>query len=490
MDQTRGWFYTLHVISTLIFDSIAYKNVISNGLILDKEGQKMSKRLGNAIDPFETLNTYGADSTRWYLMYNSNPWDNLKYNEEGLSEVNRKFFGTLHNVYSFFSLYANIDGFNYSEKKIDLKDRTEIDKWIISELNSLITFVDEKYNNYDPTPAARGISDFVQEKLSNWYVRLSRRRFWKGEYNHDKISAYQTLFECILDVAKLSCPISPFYSDFLYKCLTENTNYEKLESIHLSSFPLITDSHIDVNLEKRINKIRNICSLALSIRKKEGIKVRQPLTKIIIPVRSKNEMNEIDNARGQILSEINVKNIEYLDNANSLLIKELKPNFKTLGPRFGSKLNKIVAEINQLDPEKFDDSESVEIIVDNNKLILSKNDIEVNYKDIEGLSVASGNGVTVAINLELNDELIHEGIARELISRIQNIRKSSGFNVTDKIEVKIKKHPKLNAPINNNLNYILGEILATKLYFSEDFDNKDETIEFDGIKTIINLRKV
>ena len=490
VDQTRGWFYTLHVISTLIFDSIAYKNVISNGLILDKEGQKMSKRLGNAIDPFETLNTYGADSTRWYLIYNSNPWDNLKYNEEGLSEVNRKFFGTLHNVYSFFSLYANIDGFNYSEKKIDLKDRTEIDKWIISELNSLITFVDEKYNNYDPTPAARGISDFVQEKLSNWYVRLSRRRFWKGEYNHDKISAYQTLFECILDVAKLSCPISPFYSDFLYKCLTENTNYEKLESIHLSSFPLITDSHIDVNLEKRINKIRNICSLALSIRKKEGIKVRQPLTKIIIPVRSKNEMNEIDNARGQILSEINVKNIEYLDNANSLLIKELKPNFKTLGPRFGSKLNKIVAEINQLDPEKFDDSESVEIIVDNNKLILSKNDIEVNYKDIEGLSVASGNGVTVAINLELNDELIHEGIARELISRIQNIRKSSGFNVTDKIEVKIKNHPKLNAPINNNLNYILGEILATKLYFSDDFDNKDETIEFDGIKTIINLRKV
>ena len=490
VDQTRGWFYTLHVISTLIFDSIAYKNVISNGLILDKEGQKMSKRLGNAIDPFETLNTYGADSTRWYLMYNSNPWDNLKYNEEGLSEVNRKFFGTLHNVYSFFSLYANIDGFNYSEKKIDLKDRTEIDKWIISELNSLITFVDEKYNNYDPTPAARGISDFVQEKLSNWYVRLSRRRFWKGEYNHDKISAYQTLFECILDVAKLSCPISPFYSDFLYKCLTENTNYEKLESIHLSSFPLITDSHIDVNLEKRINKIRNICSLALSIRKKEGIKVRQPLTKIIIPVRSKNEMNEIDNARGQILSEINVKNIEYLDNANSLLIKELKPNFKTLGPRFGSKLNKIVAEINQLDPDKFDDSEGVEIIVDNNKLILSKNDIEVNYKDIEGLSVASGNGVTVAVNLELNDELIHEGIARELISRIQNIRKSSGFNVTDKIEVKIKNHPKLNAPINNNLNYILGEILATKLYFSDDFDNKDETIEFDGIKTIINLRKI
>ena len=490
VDQTRGWFYTLHVISTLIFDSIAYKNVISNGLILDKEGQKMSKRLGNAIDPFETLNTYGADSTRWYLMYNSNPWDNLKFNEKGLSEVHRKFFGTLHNVYSFFSLYANIDGFNYSEKKIDLKDRAEIDKWIISELNSLITFVDEKYNNYDPTPAARGISDFVQEKLSNWYVRLSRRRFWKGEYNHDKISAYQTLFECILDVAKLSCPISPFYSDFLYKCLTENTNYEKLESIHLSSFPSKTDSHIDVNLEKRINKIRNICSLALSIRKKEGIKVRQPLTKIIIPVRSKNEMNEIDNARGQILSEINVKNIEYLDNANSLLIKELKPNFKTLGPRFGNKLNKIVAEINQLDPEKVNDSEDVEIIVDNNKLILSKNDIEVNYKDIEGLSVASGNGVTVAINLELNDELIDEGIARELISRIQKIRKSSGFDVTDKIEVKIKNHPKLNAPINNNLNYILSEILATKLYFSDDFDNKDETVEFDGIKTIINLRKV
>jgi len=490
VDQTRGWFYTLHVISTLIFDSISYKNVISNGLVLDKEGQKMSKRLGNTIDPFETLKTYGADSTRWYLIYNSNPWDNLKFNEEGLAEVNRKFFGTLHNVYSFFSLYANIDGFNYSEKKIQVKNRAEIDKWIISELNSLIAFVDDKYNKYDPTPAARAISDFVQEKLSNWYVRLSRRRFWKGEYNQDKISAYQTLFECILNVAKLSCPISPFYSDFLYKCLTESTKYERLESIHLSSFPEKIDSNIDRNLEDRINKIRNICSLALSIRKKEGIKVRQPLTKIFIPIRSKKEMTEIDNDREQILSEINVKNIEYLDNANSLLVKELKPNFKTLGPRFGNKLNKVVTEIGLVNAEKFNENKDLEIIVDEEKIILSKDDIEVHYKDIEGLSVASGNGVTVAVDLELNDKLIDEGIARELISRIQNIRKASGFEVTDKIEVKIKKDAKLVSPIKNNLNYILSEILATKLYFSDDFDKNDETIEFDGIKTVINLRKI
>ena len=490
VDQTRGWFYTLHVISTLIFESIAYKNVISNGLVLDKEGQKMSKRLGNTIDPLKTLNTYGADSTRWYLMYNSNPWDNLKFNEEGLSEVNRKFFGTLHNVYSFFSLYANIDGFNYSEKKIEIRDRPEIDKWIISELNSLIRLVDEKYNTYDPTPAARAISDFVQEKLSNWYVRLSRRRFWKGEYNDDKISAYQTLFECILDVAKLSCPISPFYSDFLYKCLTESTKHESFESIHLSSFPTIIDSNIDSNLEARINKIRNICSLALSIRKKEGVKVRQPLNKIFIPIRSKNEMSEIDNAKEQILSEINVKNIEYLDSANALLIKELKPNFKSLGPKFGNKLNKIVAEINILDPEKYNENNGLEISIDKEKIILSKDDIEIHYKDIDGLSVASGNGITVAIDLELSDKLIEEGIARELISRIQNIRKSSGFDVTDKIEVKIKNHPKLLSPINNNKNYILSEILGTKLYFSDDFDKNDETVEFDEIKTIINLRKV
>ena len=490
VDQTRGWFYTLHVISTLIFESIAYKNVISNGLVLDKEGQKMSKRLGNTIDPLKTLNTYGADSTRWYLMYNSNPWDNLKFNEEGLSEVNRKFFGTLHNVYSFFSLYANIDGFNYSEKKIEIRNRPEIDKWIISELNSLIRLVDEKYNTYDPTPAARAISDFVQEKLSNWYVRLSRRRFWKGEYNDDKISAYQTLFECILDVAKLSCPISPFYSDFLYKCLTESTKHESFESIHLSSFPTIINSNIDSNLEARINKIRDICSLALSIRKKEGVKVRQPLNKIFIPIRSKNEMSEIDNAKEQILSEINVKNIEYLDSANSLLVKELKPNFKSLGPKFGNKLNKVVAEINKLDPEKYNKNTGLEISIDKEKIILSKDDIEIHYKDIDGLSVASGNGITVAIDLELSDKLIEEGIARELISRIQNIRKRSGFDVTDKIEVKIKNHPKLNAPINNNLNYILSEILGTKLYFSDDFDKNDETVEFDEIKTIINLRKV
>ena len=490
VDQTRGWFYTLHVISTLIFDSIAYKNVISNGLVLDKEGQKMSKRLGNTIDPFKTLNTYGADSTRWYLMYNSNPWDNLKFNEDGLAEVNRKFFGTLHNIYSFFSLYANIDGFNYSEKKIEIKDRAEIDKWIISELNSLIKLVDEKYNTYDPTPAARAISDFVQEKLSNWYVRLSRRRFWKGEYNHDKISAYQTLFECVLDVAKLICPISPFYSDFLYKCLTENTKYEEIDSIHLSSFPITIDSNIDKQLEDRINKIRNICSLALSIRKKEGIKVRQPLAKIFIPTRNQNEMSEIDNAREQILSEINVKNIEYLDSANSLLVKELKPNFKSLGPRFGNKLNKIIEEIKLINPEIYIEGDDIDIIIDKEKITLAQDDIEIHYKDIEGLSVASGNGVTVAIDLELTEKLIDEGIARELISRIQNIRKSSGFDVTDKIEVKIKNHPKLLSAINNNKKYILSEILGTKLYFSDDFGKNDEIVEFEGIKTIINLTKV
>ncbi len=492
VDQTRGWFYTLHAISTLIFDSISYKNVVSNGLVLDKNGQKMSKRLGNAIDPFTMLDNYGADAVRWYMISNSNPWDNLKFDENGVAEINRKFFGTLHNIYSFFSLYANIDGFTYSEEDLDIYKRSEIDRWIISELNSLIQKVDEYMDNYDLTPATREISYFVQEKLSNWYVRLSRRRFWKGEYNKDKISAYQTLYECLCKISKLISPIAPFYSDYIFQCLNIITAKEKSESVHLSKFPASLTNLIDKNLENKTNTIRNICSLALSIRKKEKIKVRQPLKKIIVPVKNESDRIDIEAAKSQILSEINVKAIEFLDDQNSLLIKELKPNFKMLGPKHGEKINKVAIKIKSLTKEEIKELEeqgTLDIIIENSKISISLDDIEVNYKDIEGVSVASNGKETIALDLSLNDDLIKEGIAREIVNRVQNIRKSKGLEVTDKIEINIKSSDKLNDALNSNLDYIMGETLAIKLYFSENLKDGD-IIEFDNIKTTITINKV
>ena len=493
VDQTRGWFYTLHAISTLVFDSISYKNVVSNGLVLDKNGQKMSKRLGNAVDPFKMIEEYGADSVRWYMISNSNPWDNLKFDQDGVAEVKRKFFGTLHNVYSFFSLYANIDNFSYKEDVVAFEERSELDQWIISELNSLIKRVDNYYNDYELTPASREISDFVQEKLSNWYVRLSRRRFWKGEYNNDKISAYQTLYECLSSLSKLISPIAPFYSEYIYQCINTVTMKEHYESVHLSEFPASNEGLIKVELEKKINQVRNICSLALSIRKKEKLKVRQPLNKIIVPVKNKNERNDIENAKAQILSEINVKSIEFLDSKDSLLIKELKPNFKILGPRYGSIINDVSNMIKGFSQEQIEDLErdgKVNFMIKDTNVTIDLGDVEINYKDIEGLSVASGDGTTIALDLKLDENLINEGIARELVNRIQNIRKSKGLEVTDKIEINIKKLEKLENAIKSNLDYIKGETLANKLYFSENFDDEGETLEFDDIKTVITINKV
>ena len=493
VDQTRGWFYTLHAISTLMFDSISYKNVVSNGLVLDKNGQKMSKRLGNAVDPFKMINEYGADAVRWYMISNSNPWDNLKFDQEGVAEVKRKFFGTFHNVYSFFSLYANIDNFSYQEDKIAFEKRSELDQWILSELNSLIQRVDNYYNEYDLTPASREISDFVQEKLSNWYVRLSRRRFWKGEYNNDKISAYQTLYECLSSISKLISPIAPFYSEYIYQCINSVTKKENFESVHLSEFPSSDEDLIKLELEKKINQVRNICSLALSIRKKEKLKVRQPLNKIIIPVKDKNERNDIENAKVQILSEINVKSIEFLNSKDSLLIKELKPNFKLLGPRYGSIINDISNTIKGFSQEQIEDLErdgKANFMIKDTNVTINLGDVEINYKDIEGLSVASGDGTTIALDLKLDENLINEGIARELVNRIQNIRKSKDLEVTDKIEINIKKSEKLENAIKSNLDYIKGETLANKLYFSENFDNQGETLEFDDIKTVITINKI
>ena len=492
VDQTRGWFYTLHAISSLVFNSISYKNVVSNGLVLDKNGQKMSKRLGNAVDPFDMIDKYSADAVRWYMISNSNPWDNLKFDEEGVAEVKRKFFGTLENIYSFFSLYANIDGFEYKEDYIDIKKRPELDRWIISELNSLIRQVDSDLENYDLTPATRNINDFVQEKLSNWYVRLSRRRFWKGEYNEDKISAYQTLYECLVKISKLISPIAPFYSEHIFQSLNMVSKREDIDSVHLSTFPNSIPELIDNKLENKINQIRNICSLALSIRKKEKIKVRQPLNKIIIPTKNNDERNEIENAKSQILSEINVKSIEFLDNKDSLLVKELKPNFKLLGPRYGKVINAVAQEIKKLSNKEIERLESeghLALVIEGKEVLISTDDVEINYKDIEGLSVASDGKQTIALDLNLDKKLIEEGITREIVNRIQNIRKNQGFDVTDKIEINLKKTPKLEQALKSNLEYIKGETLAIKLYFSENLD-EGEIIEFDNIKTAITINKV
>jgi len=492
VDQTRGWFYTLHAIGTLVFDQVAYKNVVSNGLVLDKNGQKMSKRLGNAADPFETLDKYGPDATRWYMISNANPWDNLKFDLEGIEEVQRKFFGTLYNTYSFFSLYSNIDGFQYKETTVPLSNRTELDRWILSELNSIITIVDEAYADYEPTKAARAISDFVQEKLSNWYVRLNRRRFWKGSYGPDKIAAYQTLFECLLTIAKLAAPIAPFYSDRLYKDLVANTDYEKYSSVHVSDFPKSEPDFIDTDLEARINKARLIVSLGLSLRKKEQIKVRQPLQKLMIPVKNEAERLQLTSIANQIKTEINVKEIELLDDASAILVKEIKPNFKNLGPRFGKEMRFVADAIKNLNDAQISTLEKqgqLEVIVNEKNIILGDSDVEISTKDIEGWLIASGNGTTVALDSSLNQVLIEEGIARELVNRIQNLRKDAGLEVTDKIAVQIQQHEELEKAVSNNKGYIMEETLSDQLEFVASL-TEGNPLSFDQIETQITLRKL
>ncbi|MDB4620716.1 isoleucine--tRNA ligase [Flavobacteriaceae bacterium] len=491
VDQTRGWFYTLHAIGTLVFDSVAYKNVVSNGLVLDKKGQKMSKRLGNAADPFETLKTYGADATRWYMISNANPWDNLKFDLDGIAEVSRKFFGTLQNTYAFFSLYANIDKFTFKEDSIPVLQRTEMDQWILSELNKLIATVDEAYNDYEPTKATRAISEFVQEILSNWYVRLSRRRFWKGEYQEDKISAYQTLFECLLTVSKLMAPVAPFYADRLYLDLCNATGYEKEQSVHLADFPKAQSEHRNPVMEERMEKARTIASLALSLRKKEQIKVRQPLQKVMIPVRNSCEKEAIKAVEELILSEINVKELELLDDASDILVKEIKPNFKTLGPRFGKNMRFVVAEIQKLDENQLkalESEQTIEILVEGEKVTLSNTDLDIQSKDIEGWLVANNNGITVALDIQLNEELIEEGIARELINRIQNLRKDAGFEVTDKIILYLTPHKALNDALKNNLQYIKTETLTEEIHIQDELEN-GVLVEFDNVKTSILIKQ-
>lgn len=491
VDQTRGWFYTLHAIATMVFDSIAYKNVVSNGLVLDKEGKKMSKRLGNAVDPFDVLPEHGPDATRWYMISNANPWDNLKFDIEGVVEVKRKFFGTLYNTYSFMALYANIDKFDYSEADIPLKERPEIDQWILSELHTLIKNVDEAYEDYEATRAARMISDYVQENLSNWYVRLSRRRFWKGDYQQDKISAYQTLYTCLSTVAKLSAPIAPFFMDQLYKDLDATTQKEGFESVHLADFPVFDTKMVNKDLERKMQLAQKISSLVLSIRQKEKIKVRQPLQKIMIPVLDDEQRSDIEAVANLVKTEVNVKEIQLLDDASGILVKQIKPNFKVLGPKFGKDMKAIAAEVAKLgqeDIQKIEREGELLLQLENKTVNLQLTDVEISSQDIEGWLVASSGSLTVALDVTIDDILRKEGIARELVNRIQNLRKESGFEVTDKIDIKILKDGFVENAVSSNEDYIKTETLTAELNFEEKLE-EGIAIAFDEVNTKLFIQK-
>ncbi|NIJ44131.1 isoleucyl-tRNA synthetase [Wenyingzhuangia heitensis] len=492
VDQTRGWFYTLHAISTMVFDNVAYKNVVSNGLVLDKHGKKMSKRLGNGINPFETMDQYGPDATRWYMISNANPWDNLKFDLDGIDEVRRKFFGTLYNTYSFFTLYANIDGFKYAEADIKLEDRPEIDRWILSELNTLILKVDKFYNEYEATKATREIQNFVTENLSNWFVRLSRRRFWKGDYGTDKISAYQTLYTCMLTVAKLGAPVAPFFMDNLYKDLTKATQTETFESVHLAEFSKADKTAIDSDLERKMQKAQQISSMVLSLRKKEMIKVRQPLQKIMIPVLDNQQREDIEAVKNLILSEVNIKDIELLDDASGVLVKNIKPNFKVLGPRFGKNMRLVGTEIQKFTQEdiaKLEREGKITVKIEENLVDLTLNEVEISSQDIEGWLVINQGGLTVALDVTISDELRNEGVARELVNRIQNLRKDSGLEVTDKIKLSITHNETLQKAVDSNKEYIKSETLTNELEFVTELKDGLE-IEFDDIKSKIFIHKI
>ena len=492
VDQTRGWFYTLHTIATLVFDSVAYKNVVSNGLVLDKSGQKMSKRLGNAADPFETLEKYSPDATRWYMISNANPWDNLKFDLEGIEEVRRKFFGTLYNTYSFFVLYANIDGFTYAEDEIAVAERPEIDQWILSELHSLVQKTTDYFDSYEPTRACRAIAHFVTEDLSNWYVRLCRRRFWKGSYEADKIAAYQTLYECLLSVSKMMAPVAPFYADRLYQDLNGITKKEIVSSVHLAYYPKVNTPYIDSELEQKMQRAQKITSLVLSLRKREKIKVRQPLQRIMIPVLDATERKQVEAVSALIVAEVNVKTVEFLDDTASILVKEVKPNFKTLGPRFGKDMKKVAQAIQVLDANQVQSLEqkgSLMLEIDDKSCNLELTDVVISSKDVAGWLVASEQGVTVALDVQMSEELRLEGMARELVNRLQNMRKDKGLAVTDNIEVTLQESEELNAILKQNKTYIQHEILATTIHVAKELKKNATDLSFDSLQTKVQMIK-
>lgn len=512
VDQTRGWFYTLHALGALLREDIlkelglseeeaisqgitgvAYKTVVSNGLVLDKDGNKMSKRLGNVVDPFETIDTYSADATRWYLMTNASPWDSLRFDIKGIQEVQRKFFGTLYNTYQFFALYANIDGFVYEEEAIPLSERTELDAWIISMLNSLIIKVEKSLNDYEPTVAYRAVEEFLDEHLSNWYVRLCRRRFWKGEYEQDKIAAYQTLYECLETLSKLIAPIAPFFADWLFNNLNQITQRSAYESVHLTSFPKVNQSFINEGLERRMYLAQEISSLVLSIRKKENIKVRQPLQKILVPILDASMKSEIEAVSDIITSEVNIKEIEYLTETTGVIKKSIKPNFKVLGKKAGALMKNLAQAIQQMsesDIATLEAHRTFEILLnDDQSFMLVLEDVEIFAEDVPGWSVASRHGLTVALDIQITPVLEEEGIAREFVNRIQNLRKDKGLEVTDKIKVKVLENSHIKNAILANNDYIRSEILAESLSFAAEVSNEVDVIDINSIAVSVMIQK-
>ena len=490
VDQTRGWFYTLHAIATMCFDSVAFRNVISNGLVLDKNGNKMSKRLGNGVDPFETLGKYGPDATRWYMITNSQPWDNLKFDVEGVDEVRRKLFGTLYNTYSFFALYANLDGFDYSQKDLPIAERPEIDRWILSELNTLVKTVGEAMEDYEPTRAGRAIDTFVDAYLSNWYVRLCRRRFWRGEMSDDKVSAYQTLYTCLETLSRLMAPIAPFFSERVFLDLNAVTKRHSVESVHHLGFPEVHEEMIDKSLEERMQLAQKICSMVLGLRKKSNLRVRQPLQKIVIPVRDEAMRVQVEKVQHLICSELNVKEIEFLTADNDLLVKKIKPNFKTLGPRYGKVMKALGAAIMAFDQKQINALEAegrCTVSVDGQDCEVLVTDVEIATQDIPGWVVANDGSLTVALDIQLTPELVDEGIARELVNRIQNIRKE-GFEVTDRIVI-VLQDSEWNAAIERHRDYICTETLCTSLTFAPEVADGQPIEIIDGKGTVISIKK-
>lgn len=492
VDQTRGWFFTLHAIATMAFDSVAFKNIISNGLVLDAKGNKMSKRLGNAVDPFTTIEQFGSDPLRWYMITNSQPWDNLKFDIAGVDEVKRKFFGTLYNTYGFFALYANVDHFHYAEAEIAISERPEIDRWILSLLNSLIKEVTEAYEKYEPTRAGRAIQDFVIENLSNWYVRLSRKRYWGGEYSTDKISAYQTLYTCLETVALLAAPIAPFYMEQLFTDLNKVSGHYK-SSVHLAQFPTANESLINTQLEERMQLAQQISSMVLGLRRKVQIRVRQPLSKLMIPLLNEDMKHQLEAVKRIILSEVNVKAIEYITDTSGVLIKKIKPNFKTLGPKYGKYMKQIsaaIAGMNQNDIFQFEKKGEFQLQFDDETLTLGLEDVEILSEDIPGWLVANEGKVTVALDINITKELKEEGIAREFINRIQNLRKESNFDVTDKIRLYIGKHAQINEAVENFSTYIASQVLAESVNLTDTIDTNAKEVEIDDMTTYIKIEKV
>ena len=491
VDQTRGWFFTLHALGTMIFDSVAYKAVVSNGLVLDKNGNKMSKRLGNAVDPFSTIEKYGSDPLRWYMITNASPWDNLKFDLDGIEEVRRKFFGTLYNTYSFFALYANVDGFNYKEKDIPVEKRPEIDRWILSLLNTLVKEVDEHYNSYEPTRAGRAISDFVNDNLSNWYVRLNRKRFWGGEMNEDKLSAYQTLYTCLETVALLMAPIAPFFSDRLFTDLTTATGRAD-KSVHLCNFPTLHEEIIDKELEERMHIAQDITSMVLALRRKVNIKVRQPLTTLMIPILDEYQKEHIEAVQELILNEVNVKNLKFVDNAAGILVKRIKPDFKKLGPKYGKIMKQLataIAAMSQDDILRFETEGNFLFDINGQHAVIETSDVEIISEDIPGWLVANEGKLNVALDVTVTDDLKREGIARELVNRIQNIRKSSGFDITDKINIRISSNEETDAAVEEYKTYIAKQVLANSIEITEKLDRDINELDFENFKLKVSIVK-